>query len=429
MTTPLQPQPAVRVAVDLPARGPVRAAERALAPDLARGLMLLLIVTSNTMFFLWGANYRTPQDQHPIPTSAVDAVAQVAMTVVLDMRIYPLFAFLFGYGMVQLFRRQVAAGSSESAAVRLLRRRGAWLLLFGFVHAALLLATDVLSAYGVISLVLSALFFRRADRTLRAWSVAGAVLLLGQLVVGVLVLFALQAGVIPADVAASGGSDTVAQLSNPEASGAASANYLASVVSRLTMWTGITGITVFGITAPLAMLLGIQAARRRILEEPGQHRRLLVRTAAVGLAIGWLGGLPAALAHLGVWTFGEAGLRELALLSVQWPTGLAGGVGYVALLALLAHRLGIGPHGRLLTGVTSVGRRSLSCYLTHSLLLGPVLAAWGLGLGAYLTSATAMAYAAAVWLITLAGAAWLDHAGRRGPAETLLRRLMYGPRT
>ena len=34
------------------ARGAVRADERALAPDLARGVMLLLIVTSNTAFHL-----------------------------------------------------------------------------------------------------------------------------------------------------------------------------------------------------------------------------------------------------------------------------------------------------------------------------------------------------------------------------------------
>jgi uncharacterized protein len=35
-------------------RGPVRADERALAPDLARGLMLLMIVLANTPFYLYG---------------------------------------------------------------------------------------------------------------------------------------------------------------------------------------------------------------------------------------------------------------------------------------------------------------------------------------------------------------------------------------
>jgi uncharacterized protein len=39
------------------ARGPVRPGERALAPDLARGFMLLLIVLSNTGFHLWATTH------------------------------------------------------------------------------------------------------------------------------------------------------------------------------------------------------------------------------------------------------------------------------------------------------------------------------------------------------------------------------------
>ena len=48
------------------------------------------------------------------------------------------------------------------------------------------------------------------------------------------------------------------------------------------------------------MLLGFWAARHRVLEEPLNHRRILRWTAVLGLAIGWLGGLPATLAHIGV---------------------------------------------------------------------------------------------------------------------------------
>jgi uncharacterized protein len=70
------------------------------------------------------------------------------MITVLDLRIYPLFAFLFGYGMMQLFLRQTAAGTSERAAMALLRRRSLWLIAFGLVHAALLMAGDILGSYG-----------------------------------------------------------------------------------------------------------------------------------------------------------------------------------------------------------------------------------------------------------------------------------------
>lgn len=90
------------------ARGPVRPGERALAPDLARGCMLLLIVLSNTGFHLWAAPHGA-SGWHPVGGSALDRVVQLLMITVLDLRIYPLFAFLFGYGMMQLFLRQTAA--------------------------------------------------------------------------------------------------------------------------------------------------------------------------------------------------------------------------------------------------------------------------------------------------------------------------------
>ena len=58
--------------------------------------------------------------------------------------------------MVQLFRRQVDAGTPVTVARRLLRRRNLWLLVFGFVHAALLWYGDVLGAYGLAGLVMVA---------------------------------------------------------------------------------------------------------------------------------------------------------------------------------------------------------------------------------------------------------------------------------
>jgi len=59
------------------------------------------------------------------------------------------------------------------------------------------------------------------------------------------------------------------------------------------------------------------------------------------------------------------------------------------------------------------------------LIFVPVLAAWGFGLGAHLTSATAMLVGIGVWLLTVVVAYRLDVAGVRGPAEVLLRRLTY----
>lgn len=177
------------------------------------------------------------------------------------------------------------------------------------------------------------------------------------------------------------------------------------------------------------LLLGFWAARRGVLDDPGRHRRLLRWVAGVGVPVGWLGGLPLALAHAGWWQVPpEAIGTDGAFSTLADFTGLFGGLGYVALFGLLAHRQSTRVRRpAVLVAVAAVGKRSLSCYLAHSLLFAPVLAAWGLGLGAHLGSATMAAFAIGVWLVTVAGAYLLERYDKAGPAELLLRRLIYGP--
>ncbi|MGK5555639.1 DUF418 domain-containing protein [Actinomadura kijaniata] len=400
------------------ARGGVQARERALAPDLARGLMLLLIVLSNTAFHLYAAEHG-PSGWHPVDGSALDRAVRLVMIVTLDMRVYPLFGFLFGYGMMQLFLRQTAAGTSERRAARLLYRRGFWLVVIGLLHSTLLMAGDIVGAYGVASLLLVLLFLRRAPRTQLVWAgIAAAVTVL--LYAGP--LWALARG----DVGAFGPAAGDPPSTRDYASGTES--YLDAMGTRAT--TGFFVTFVGGplmLTAP-QMVLAFWAARRRVLEEPHRHLRLLRRTAVVAVPAGWLGALPMALAHSGIWHVPPAALSaEGTLAALRDVTGTLGGVGYVAVFALLAHHLSERARRHPVTvAVTAVGKRSLSTYLTHSLIFAPVLAAWGLGLGAHLNSATMALFATGVWLVTVAAAHALERADRRGPAEAVLRRLTYG---
>ncbi|MDN5600642.1 MAG: DUF418 domain-containing protein, partial [Brachybacterium sp.] len=76
--------------------------------------------------------------------------------------------------------------------------------------------------------------------------------------------------------------------------------------------------------------------------------------------------------------------------------------------------------------LAAVGQRSLTFYLFQSLLLAPLMAAWGLGLAPHLSTWSAVAIAFGVWLLSLPIAAWMDARGIRGPAERLLRRMTYG---
>ncbi|TGO05400.1 DUF418 domain-containing protein [Serinibacter arcticus] len=394
---------------------PTSLTTRSLAPDLARGAMLLLIALANIPWYLWGAEQRD-LSQHPVDGSTLDRAVQTVMLIAVDARSYPMFAALFGYGIWQLYSRQAAAGTPHREARALLRRRHWWMVAFGGVHALLLWAGDIVGAYGLVGLVLVALFIDRADRTLRTWAIVLTSVLLAA---GVLAL-------ISAALLAAAGADLGASGQVGVDTGVAEPSYLASVLDRVVTWAvGAPAQAFLTGTIPTAVLVGILAARHRLLEEPERHLPLLRRTAVVGIAVGWLGGAVTAAQHLDLW--GIPAALDWGFLFLQTSTGLLGGLGYVALFGLLAARLRRrerGP-GRVAWALQAVGKRSLTSYLAQSVLMAPLLAAWGFGLGAELSSATAALVAVGVWLLTVGLACWLESAGRRGPAERALRRLAY----
>ncbi|WP_207455648.1 DUF418 domain-containing protein [Desertivibrio insolitus] len=390
---------------------PISSTARAAAPDLARGLMLLFIAVANAPWYLWDETQGITS-AHPIGATGADLVVQTIAQIAIDGRTYPMFAALFGYGIWQLYRRQLDAGAEPALARRLLRRRHWWMVAFGAVHAALLWMGDVVGAWGLAGLVLTWLFLDRRDKTLVIWSIVFASLLaLGAVfsVLGAALVLAL-------------GPDAIADTSSFDARlPIAEPNYLVSLSYRLGFWLLLAPSQgLLGLVAPAAILLAIVAARHRVLEAPAEHRPLLRRVALIGLAIAWgVGALVAAQ---------NAGLllpRDLdwAFALNNQLAGLAGGLGYVALFGLIAARLR--PGNRVASALQAVGKRSLTCYLAQSVVFAPLMSAWGFGLGAELSSWSIALVAVLTWLATVALAVILEARGLRGPAEWALRRLVY----
>lgn len=368
---------------------------RSPAPDLARGFMLLFIALVNAGFFLTGPD--------TVRTLADQVVAFVQLTLV-NGRAIPLFALLFGYGAVMIMRRVRTSGGGWVQARILLRRRGWVLLALGAVHGALLLPVDILGAYG-LALLLFVGLVRARDVTLW-WTTA----VLAALSVAAHVAWALS--IPPTGGDDGGGGAAAPSLLEP--------SFLAASAERFNEWILYTPVTMLLKAMPL-IVLGIWAGHRRLLEEPGKHRPLLRAAAAWGLGIGVLSGLPDAVVAAG---WASADPRPGGLLVVLHDLGgWAGGVGWAALIALLAVRREDRPAGPAVTAVAAVGERSLSCYLLQSLVFTAVFAPYGLELGASLGTAAAAAVAIATWLVSVAVAEALRRAGRRGPAEVLMRRL------
>ena len=360
-----------------PAQGAVPLTERAPAPDLARGLMLLLIAVAHAHMYLSGhpAGFRG----YTLDGTTLDRLVAGIQILLVDGRALPMFAGLFGYGLVQLANRRLAAGSGWPQVRRVLRRRSLWLLAFGFCHALLLFFGDILGAYGLVGLVLIG-FVRRSDRALFWAAGVGAVLH-----IVVITLFGLLT------VAAEKG-DTPAAMADP----------LQAAVTRMVGWIAMTP-TYFAMSVVPAFLLGIWAARRRLLEEPAAHRGLLSRTVTVGTLLAVAGGLPLTLIDTRLWIPSDAiGVSAYALHSV---TGIAGGLAYAALVAC--------------------GRWSLTCYLLQSVVFVLLFTPYLGGLASRVGDAAATGIAVLTWLGTVVLAATLSRTGRRGPAETALRRLTY----
>lgn len=362
---------------------------RALAPDLGRGVMLALIAVANVMIYLVGRPYG--YRQHIVEDGLADRVVSTLVVALVDGRAFPLFAFLFGYGIVQL-TRHTDAGESR----RILRRRNLGLIVIGAVHGVLLFSGDILGWYGLVGLLVAALL-GRTDRTL---------LVLGALWV---VPASAVVGLIYSQPSADGGRGFLwsFEVADPAL----------ALGLRAIEWT----MAPFGLLPVVtAALAGVVAARHRVLEEPRPHRRLLRRVAAGGIALSVAGGLPSGLVVAGQLPVPDPGTAWL-LAFVHSVTGVAGGLGLAAGFALAAARLArVG--SPVVTALAATGRRSLSAYLFQSVVFVALLTLPFGGLGAHVGTAAAAGLALAVWAVSVLGAALLERRSVRGPAEVLLRR-------
>jgi uncharacterized protein len=389
-------------------RGPVRLAERTLAPDLARGAMLLFIALVNAPGLAPGGPARGAL------LRSAEHAANAILSVFVHARAYPVFAIMIGYGLVQLARRQQDAGATPAQVRTLLLRRNAWLFVFGCAHAALLYFGDFLGAYAIIGAVATIALLGRAKR-LRAllwlWAIS-------------IVELPVLAALVIAGVARGSGPAAAVPVEVPASSLAPT--YAASIVARLHEWPVHT-LTV--LPAIFIVSLGMWAAERRLLEDPARHGALLRRIAMVCLSVAFAGGVPLALVYLGLI---DADARTVRLISyLHKVSGMFGGPGYVALFGLLAPALSghaPGSGGKIAGALAALGRRSLSGYLFQSLAWQTLLPPYTLSLASRFGSAflTALVLAVLVWLASVIGAAWLERRARSGPAEALLRRLVYG---
>ncbi len=365
---------------------------RALGPDLARGFMLLFIALANSHYFLQGSSVL---GGYPQDGSTVDSVVTWLISTFVDGRAFPMFGVLFGYGVAQIVRRQEALG--PRAVRRLLWRRSLVLVVVGFLHAVLLFAGDILAAYGVL-LFVGAWMVRWRD----GWLLLTAL--------GFFLLGALPSG------------DSLSISSEPPDVAMLPPDLLSMVTNRPLVSLVIASLGPIGFICPFA--IGLWAGRRRILEQPQLHRTLLLVVASVGIGAAVLGAQPVSLILAGVVTSPDQSTLDV-LGPLHDATGILGGLGYAALLSLIALRLQARHPRPVVVAIAAVGQRSMTCYLAQSVVWTVVFTPFLLDLSDTLTVATTALLAITTWLATVVLADWMRRTGRRGPFETLIRRVTY----
>ena len=392
------------------------------APDVARGFMLLLIAVANVP--QWS---RVPAESAgTFQASAADAWWVFVRTLFVDHRAYPLFAMLFGFGLATMINRRIASGTQsylqslpgvgagreptaqeeswarEQATVdarRLVRRRGWWMILFGFVHGIFFVG-DIIGVYGLVAVVFAGWLSRKRY----------IALCIGGVVIAAVAVCAYMAiDLFPPEMAA--------QMSGEQVSSTPTA--LPWFVINISGWIfALFAQFLITLIVPAAVI-GARLADTDIIIHPERHRGLLMAMGIGGLTLGIGGALHSALT------------KVMSIPAWSWDFvtkeffGLGGACGWLALLALYAG----GPReGGGLTGLrrlaSAVGRRSMTAYLSQTILFGFIFVIVPLlvtGERLWLGQAGAALVAVMVWLVTVVLCAVLDRGGHAGPFETLLR--------
>ncbi len=373
---------------------------RDIAPDALRGFALWGIILVNVAYFATSVDLGVTSEALASPG---DSVAAFLVFTLAQGKFYLIFSFLFGYSA------HYVLGSAQ-AGRRRWWLRGVGLIVLGIAHASFLFIGDILFLYGLLGLLLLA-FYSRSRKVILRW-VAW--------IYGLFTAVALALVGLTALAEAKGFSEAIesSEVASRYEQTVISGDYLASIPARFDFWIseGIFLVAFQGALTLVAFLFGVLASRWAALGPQGLSR------AQLRVMMGWGLGLGLSLQVFfgGLWLTNALAASpsvalELAAFFGSFVTAPLLSAGYIGLIISIVRAA-----PRALSWVGTMGRMSLTVYLSQSLLLSLIFGGWGLGLyqevpywGAVLISlgvTVALALLSSVWLARF----------RQGPMEKLL---------
>ncbi|MBD8038548.1 DUF418 domain-containing protein [Solibacillus sp. A46] len=364
------------------------------AIDALRGFSLLGILIANMLYFQYGDITQNTID----PTTWWDKGAFYFTKIFVEASFYPIFGFLFGYGIILFIR---ALENRDLKTRGPLWRRAIGLMILGVLHISLIWDGDILFTYGA-GLVIIMLFIKRKVKTMLIWAT-------------ILALLMMPLFLVKTDFMTLAESEkTIAVL--------ASGTYWEVVQQRigitedipavfgllvLPIAIGLVALISFFVIGPF-VLLGMAAARTDFFSNISGKTAILKRLVLlvpIGLAckalLYW--------DHFAGKLLYGAGTYMLAL-------------GYMALFTLLY----LANHeSKLSKAFASVGRLSLTNYLMQSLIFTTIFYGYGFGFFGELGVAIGLVLAFTFYAIQLFASTLYAKRFSIGPVELLLRKFIY----
>ncbi len=414
--------------------GPVSSKDRIQALDVMRGVALCGILLMNIVGF--GLPFQAYED--PTVAGGADGLNLTAWwmnTLFFEGTMRTLFSMLFGAGVILITQRAEERGTGIGGA-DIFVRRNAWLVVFGMIHAYVLLWDgDILYTYGIVGLFLFA-FRNLPARTL---------VILGVAVLGVQTLqnFSAMQGHRSAYEAyeqaqAAGEEDSPAIdgwqgiLEQKKPSAEAIEEEIAGhrrgyfgVMAHIGPVSHYMETTffydMFFLDAMAAMLLGMALFKSGVLTAErgnGYYGAMVAIGYAIGLAVNYYEGRTIVDGEFSIFAFDRAMLT--------YHVGrIAMAAGHIGLVMLFAKS---GALGFLRRAIAAVGRMALTNYIMHTLICVVFFSGFGFGMYGRLERHELYYVVVSIWVFQLiVSPLWLAKY-RFGPLEWLWRSLTYWKR-
>nr|WP_306433253.1 DUF418 domain-containing protein [Paenibacillus cookii] len=370
--------------------------------DGLRGFSLLGILLANMLIFQYGMFGKDILHLFHVP--AADAAAHNILQVLVEGSFMPIFAFVFGFGMIKM---KESLNAKNRKAGWPLVRRFAMLIALGLLHSTFLWDGDILLFYGAIGLLLL-IFMNRKPKTLMVWSIIFLT------VTGLI-------GLAPEDKA-----DKEMQAMNHRIE-----NYVQSTVTLYAEGSyaeikhdrntanPLGNDRAFALimvlfsplmTAPM-FLMGMYSAKKGWFADPDENKGMYRRGMLIFIPLG----LAMKSFHLLFPEMIGAGTGEML-------GGFALSIGYIMGFSLWYAKLAPSP---LMERFEAVGRLSLTNYLMQTVICTTLFYGYGLGWFGKVGVIAGCGLGLIIYGVQLFASGWYLTRFKSGPVERVLRMWTY----